>query len=99
VYFYASCDRDAFYPHLSDPARGPGDLTFVDRFTGSECTPAGGDVTRFVDLTYANEAELAASSPGGPAEWTWLADFCRSTRRWSSPGFYAGAAALLQIPG
>jgi hypothetical protein len=53
-------------------------------------------VTLFVDLTYANEVELAASSPGGPAEWTWLADFCRETSRWASPAFSDGAAGLLQ---
>jgi hypothetical protein len=99
VYFYASCDRAAFYPQLQDAGSEFGDLTFVDRFTGIERVPSPDYVIRFVDLTYANEAELAASSPGGPAEWTWLAEFCRLTRRWATPDFFTGAAALLEMEG
>ncbi len=99
VYFYASCDRHAFYPQLTSPATRHGDLVFRDRFTGAAFTPTPGQVTRFVDLTYANEVELAASSPGGPSELTWLADFCRDAGRWASPGFHAGALALLGTGG
>jgi hypothetical protein len=95
VYFYASCDRGAFYPQLAAPDVDLGDLRFRDRFTGSEFIPSASYVTLFVDLTYANEVELACASPGGPTGWTWLADFCRDTRRWASPGFSAGAHALL----
>jgi hypothetical protein len=97
VYFYDSCDRDDFYPQLEAPDTTLADLRFRDRFDGTDVRPSAEQVTHFVDLTYANEAELAATSPGGPAEWTWLADFCRRTRRWASPGFFAGAAALLAI--
>lgn len=97
VYFYASCTRGAFYPQLIAPGSRLEDLRFRDRFSGTESAPSAKDVRLFVDLTYANEAELAASSPGGPAEWSWLADFCRDARRWSSPGFFAGAAALLGL--
>jgi hypothetical protein len=99
VYFYASCDRAVFYPQLTSADLGPGDLRFRDRFTGEAGAPDPEYVTLFVDLTLANEAELAASSPGGPAEWTWLADFCRGARRWASPGFYAGAIAVLEPTG
>ena len=95
VYFYASCDRDAFYPQLVDPASAMGALTFRDRFTGEERRPERARVTQFVDLTYANEGELAASSPGGPAEWAWLADFRRRTERLASPGFAAGLRRLV----
>jgi uncharacterized protein DUF6817 len=98
VYFYASCDRDSFYPQLSAPDTPLEALKFRDRFTGSESKPEADLVTLFVDLTYANEVELAASSPDGPANWAWLADFCRQTRRWASPKFYSGAAAVLQMP-
>ncbi|HVB91476.1 MAG TPA: hypothetical protein VND70_05190 [Acidimicrobiales bacterium] len=97
VYFYASCDRDHFYPQLEAPGTAPGELRFRDRFTGAEHTPAAAPLTQFVALTYANECELAAASPGVAAEWTWLADFCRRTRRWASPGFFDGAARLLQM--
>lgn len=97
VYFYASCDRGTFYAQLEDPATKLGQLRFRDRFSGQDLAPTAAHVTQFVDLTYANETELAAASPDGPAGWTWLADFCRRTRRWASPSFYAGAAALLQM--
>jgi hypothetical protein len=99
VYLYASCDRGQFYPQLtsSDPDLSP--LSFRDRFTAHERVLRPEDVTRFVDLTLANDVELAASSPGGPAEWTWLAEFCRDVRDWASPGFYAGAIAVLEPTG
>jgi hypothetical protein len=97
VYFYDSCDRNEFYPQLEEPHTTVADLRFRDRFRGVDITPRAEQVSLFVDLTYANEAELAAASPGGPLEWTWLADFCRRTRRWASPGFSAGAAALLDL--
>jgi hypothetical protein len=99
VYFYASCDREFFYPQLTDPGRALGDLRFRDRFDGTDGAPSAEYVRLFVDLTLANETELAAASPGGPVEWTWLADFCRETRHWSSPAFSAGAGALLQMDG
>ena len=95
VYFYASCDRKHFYDQLTAPDTDLSDLEFRDRFTGTEVVPTLDYVTRFVDLTFANECELAAASPGGPAEWTWLSEFCRETQRWASPGFITGAASLL----
>jgi hypothetical protein len=95
VYFYASCDRDVFYPQIESPGTTPADLRFRDRFSGTGFVPSSDQVRSFVDLTYANEAELAAASPGGAAGWTWLADFCARTRRWASPRFFAGAAELL----
>ena len=97
VYFYASCDRDIFYPQLEAAQTTLAGLRFLDRFTGTDVIPDRDQVTLFVDLTYANEVELAATSPGGPAEWSWLADFCRRTRRWASPSFFAGAAEVLQM--
>jgi hypothetical protein len=99
VYFYASCDRDAFYPQLTSSLTDPGELRFVDRFAAKSSTPTVEYVTLFVDLTFANEVELAVASPGGPAGWTWLADFCRDAGRWASPSFAAGASALLQPDG
>jgi hypothetical protein len=99
VYFYASCDRGAFYPQLTAPATRLGDLRFVDRFEARQSSPSADDVRLFVDLTFANEVELAVASPGGPGEWTWLADFCRDASRWASPSFAAGAAGLLQPDG
>ncbi len=97
VYFYASCDRHDFYPQIESPQTTPADLRFRDRFSGAVFAPSTDQVRSFLDLTYANEAELAAASPGGAAEWTWLADFCVRTRRWASPRFFTGAAELLGI--
>jgi hypothetical protein len=99
VYFYASCDRDAFYPQLTSADIGPGDLRFLDRFDSTQIEPSAEYVRLFVDLTFANEVELAVASPGGPAEWTWLADFCRDASRWASPTFATGATALLHPGG
>jgi uncharacterized protein DUF6817 len=99
VYFYASCDRAFFYPQLEAPDTAPGDLAFRDRFAGTEVAVGVEQVRQFVDLTYANETELAASSPGGPLEWTWLADFCRRTQRWASPGFVTGVASIVAPEG
>ena len=96
VYFYAACDRGVFYPQLASPDTELDALSFRDRFTGSLSMPSAEYVALFVDLTYANEVELACTSPGGPTGWTWLADFCRDTHRWASPEFSAGASALLQ---
>jgi hypothetical protein len=99
VYFYASCDRGEFYPQLTSPDTGPGDLRFHDRFDGTQTNPSAEYVTLFVDLTLANEVELAVASPGGPEEWSWLADFCRDATRWASPNFAVGATALLHPDG
>jgi hypothetical protein len=99
VYFYASCDRDAFYPQLTSSVTESGDLLFPDRFAAVASQPSAEDVTLFVDLTFANEVELAVASPGGPAGWTWLADFCRDAGRWASPRFASGANALLHPDG
>jgi hypothetical protein len=98
VYFYASCDRDVFYPQLESPL-GTGALTFRDRFTGMSFPAPGNLVTPFLDLTYANEGELAASSPGGPAEWTWLAELRAKTWQRATPAFAAGLGALLGSDG
>jgi hypothetical protein len=99
VYFYASCDRDAFYQQLTSSLTTLGDLRFPNRFTAVASPPSADYVTQFVDLTFANEVELAVASPGGPAGWTWLADFCRDASRWASPRFAAGANALLHPEG
>jgi len=59
VYFYASCDRAMFLPQLGrhEPPR------FRDRFTRAEFHPDSGMVRQFVELTFANELDIAAHSP------------------------------------
>ena len=55
VYLYASCDRGAVYPGLS----GSGPVPFRDRFTGESFVLAEADARAFVELTAANELDLA----------------------------------------
>jgi len=59
VYFYASCDRGMFLPQLGrhEPPR------FHDRFTQAEFHPESEMVRQFVELTFANELDIAAHSP------------------------------------
>jgi hypothetical protein len=58
VYFYASCDRAVFLPQLGrhDPP------WFRDRFTRAEFPPEAEMVRQFVELTIANELDIAAHS-------------------------------------
>ncbi|MEU6380055.1 DUF6817 domain-containing protein [Streptomyces sp. NPDC046909] len=58
VYFYASCDRKTTYPTLTDP-----DAPFRDRFTDGTHTPALPLRQAFVELTAANELDLATENP------------------------------------
>jgi len=59
VYLYASCDRRMFLPQLgrNEPPR------FRDRFTQGEFHPESEMVRQFVELTFANELDIAAHSP------------------------------------
>lgn len=93
VYLYASCDRGAVYPRLA----GPGPVAFRDRFAGADVAVHEAQVAALVDLTLANEVELAVTSPGGPGSWTWLADFWRSAGHRASPSVRAGAASALGL--
>ncbi len=91
VYRYAACDRDDLYPQLE----GDGPVVHRDRFTGDERRLAEGEVRDFVDLTLANEVELACAAPGGPAGWTWLLEFCDGAGRRATPAVRRAARALL----
>jgi Domain of unknown function (DUF6817) len=64
VYLYGSCDRDAVYPRLANP----GEVPFLDRFTGRTRTPPEPDVRAFVELTAANELDVVAHSPAIAAQ-------------------------------
>ncbi|MEV0183955.1 DUF6817 domain-containing protein [Streptomyces sp. NPDC050625] len=58
VYFYASCDRRATYPTLTDH-----NSPFRDRFTHGTLRPAPGLLRDFAELTAANELDLARHDP------------------------------------
>jgi hypothetical protein len=55
VYLYASCDRSVLYPQLS----GAGPVAFRDRFLSRTLEPTDDQLRDFVDLTLANELEIA----------------------------------------
>jgi hypothetical protein len=59
VYFYASCDRGYTYPHLA--AATPN--TFRDRYTGAIRTPSRQSLRDFMELTFANELDIARHNP------------------------------------
>ncbi|MCT9140969.1 DUF6817 domain-containing protein [Streptomyces violarus] len=64
VYLYASCDRKATYPTLTD-ADGP----FRDRFTGRLHTPDPRHRRDFAELSVANELDLARIDSAFREKW------------------------------
>jgi hypothetical protein len=68
VYLYASCDRRYTHPQV---ARGRG--LFRDRFTGQIHVPSRARMRAFMELTFANELDIAAHSPAFAESWPALA--------------------------
>jgi hypothetical protein len=68
VYFYASCDRRYLYPQIERGAP----VEFRDRFGEAVFVPDGALFRSFLELTFANELELAMTTPG-------LIDYTRET--------------------
>ncbi|WAZ27327.1 hypothetical protein STRCI_008124 [Streptomyces cinnabarinus] len=64
VYLYGSCDRKSTYPALHHP-----DAAFCDRFTGRSLTPGPQSRRDFVELTAANELDLATTDPAFRDTW------------------------------
>jgi hypothetical protein len=58
VYFYASCDRSYVYPRI----RGTPSLEFRDRFTAAVFVPRAELLRSFLELTFANELEIARNN-------------------------------------
>jgi len=55
VYFYASCDRSFLYPLIA----GGSSFQFRDRFTGGVFVPDAFAFRQFLELTFANELDIA----------------------------------------
>lgn len=55
VYLYGSCDRRRTYPGLSEP----GPIAFHDRFTDRTLFPDPAAVRAFLEITVANELDVA----------------------------------------
>jgi hypothetical protein len=75
VYLYASCDRRFAYPQLGTP----GPVAFRDRFSGEILHPSGDALRDFVDITLANEIEIALSADDSPAP-SWLLQLLQQTQ-------------------
>ncbi len=86
VYLYASCDRFAVYPQLA----GDGPVRFGDRFRQLTVAVTDDQLRDFVDLTLANELEIAGhdEASGTPA---WIGPLVALMERRASPGARRGA--------
>jgi hypothetical protein len=92
VYFYASCDRRFAYPQLG--TAGP--VAFRDRFRGEILHLSTDALRDFVDLTLANEIEIALPADDSPAP-PWLLQLFQQTQTRASDRVRREAAALLKV--
>ncbi|MBI3768742.1 MAG: hypothetical protein HY271_09645 [Deltaproteobacteria bacterium] len=85
VYLYAACIRDDLYPRFGRDAR----LDLRDRFTGATRLLPQDEVRNFVELTFANELELARRLPAFAATYrTGLVELFRRCRAYASRAAY-----------
>jgi len=95
VYFYGSCDRSVLYPQLG----GHGPVTFRDRFLDATFEPSAAQLRDFVDLTLANELEIAIDGGGplGPSSDlpAWIGPLVEHIQNRASPRARRGALSLL----
>ena len=81
VYFYASCDREFTYAELA-----AGRFRFRDRFTGAVSTPERDRLMQFMELTFANEIDVACNSESFAREvWPKVATLFRRCEHLVSP--------------
>ena len=90
VYLYASCDRGATYPQLGKD----GPVAFRDRFSDRTFEPSPAALQDFVDLTLANEIEIAAPGSGDPAP-PWLLDLVEQIQSRASAAAGLGVRTVL----
>ncbi|MFE5488869.1 DUF6817 domain-containing protein [Streptomyces virginiae] len=95
VYLYAACDRAASYPTL-DLA----EAAFRDRFTGAVHSPALRSRRDLVELSAANELDLARIDPAFRAAWggELLSLFARLRGLLSEPAWRECQAVLADTP-
>jgi hypothetical protein len=91
VYLYASCDRSFVYPQL--PGEGP--VRFRDRFLLTTCVPSPASLRDFVDLTLANEIDVAGSGDLASGPPPWIGPLVDALGGRASPGVATGARRLL----
>ncbi|HEY7946608.1 MAG TPA: hypothetical protein VID75_02965 [Acidimicrobiales bacterium] len=93
VYLYGACDRAVVYPQLA--AVGP--VSFRDRFRDETVVVTEGQIRDFVDLTLANELDVALSGRRRPddAPPDWIAPFVGQLEHRASPRVRRAARWLL----
>jgi hypothetical protein len=94
VYLYASCDRSLVYRQL--PGDGP--VSFRDRFLGRTNLSSEAELRDFVDLTLANELEIAVSASSGSEAPPWFIALMDQIETRASPAARHGVRARLGLP-
>jgi hypothetical protein len=91
VYLYASCDRSFVYPQL--PGDGP--VRFRDRFLLTTAVLPPASLRAFVDLTLANEIEVAGSGDRTAGPPPWIGPLVDALEGRARPGVATGARRAL----
>jgi hypothetical protein len=86
VYLYASCDRKFLYPQIGFDDR----ISFKDRFTGQVFPVSEERLRLFVDLTLANEYDVALVGPGSERIPVWFSSMIDQFGGFASPAVSAG---------
>jgi len=91
VYLYASCDRSSLYPQFA----GDRPVRFRDRFRQVTFEPSDTQLRDFVDLTLANEIEIALPDDTSDPP-PWIAPLVAQMEARASPEARRGARRLLR---
>jgi hypothetical protein len=86
VYLYASCDRKFLYPQMGLDDR----ISFRDRFTGQVFPLSEERLRQFVDLTLANEYDVALVGPDSERIPVWFSSMIEQFGCLASPAVSAG---------
>ncbi|WP_433928487.1 DUF6817 domain-containing protein [Sorangium cellulosum] len=91
VYFYGACDREYTYPRLMDPSD-----QWRDRFTNEVKTPSDDRLRGLMEITAANEVDIASHNPGFRAMYgAELFELFSRTRPLLSDGAWAHCQSVL----
>ncbi|WP_437965339.1 DUF6817 domain-containing protein [Sorangium sp. So ce260] len=91
VYFYGACDREYTYPRLMEPSD-----QWRDRFTNEIKTPSEERLRGLMEITAANEVDIASHNPAFRARYgADLYELFSRTRPLLSAGAWAHCQAVL----
>ncbi|MGK3959883.1 DUF6817 domain-containing protein [Sorangium sp. So ce118] len=94
VYFYGACDREYTYPRLMEPSG-----QWRDRFTNEIRTPSEERLRGLMEITAANEVDIASHNPTFRAKYgAELFELFSRTRPLLSEGAWAYCQAVLSEP-